>query len=209
MKKRIEHMLESLTSCVEDQLTHLESVDTKELGEAIDMIKDLEEAMYYCAIIKAMEEKDEHKSYYPIYMRDMDRNYGRMYYEEQPEQRMYGNNGRSNPEYRESGRSNRNQYGDSTSQRNDSQGGNDPTSKYENMMMRDEREGRSPKSRKTYMESKAQHSDKAMQMKELENYMQELTSDMLEMVEGSTQEEKQYLSKRIAALANKIQQLND
>ena len=75
-------MLESLTSCVEDQLTHLESVDTKELGEAIDMIKDLEEAMYYCVITKAMEEKDEHKSYYPIYMRDMDRNYGRMYYEE-------------------------------------------------------------------------------------------------------------------------------
>ena len=82
MKKRIEHMLESLTSCVEDQLIHLESVDTKELGEAIDMIKDLEEAMYYCVITKAMEEKDEHKSYYPIYMRDMDRNYGRIYYEE-------------------------------------------------------------------------------------------------------------------------------
>lgn len=209
MKKRIEHMLESLTSCVEDQLTHLESVDTKELGEAIDMIKDLEEAMYYCVITKAMEEKDEHKSYYPIYMRNMDRNYGRIYYEEQPEQRMYGDSGGPSPEYLESGRSNGNQYGDSTSQRNDSQGGNDPTSKYENMMMRDEREGRSPKSRKTYMESKAQHSDKAMQMKELENYMQELTSDMLEMVEGSTQEEKQYLSKRIAALANKIQQLND
>ena len=202
-------MLESLTSCVEDQLTHLESVDTKELGEAIDMIKDLEEAMYYCVITKAMEEKDEHKSYYPIYMRDMDRNYGRMYYEEQPEQRMYGYGGGTSPEYRESGRDNGNQYGGSTSQRNDLQGGNDPTSKYENMMMRDEREGRSPKSRKTYMESKAQHSDKAMQMKELENYMQELTSDMIEMVEGSTQEEKQYLSKRIAALANKIQQLND
>ena len=209
MKKRIEHMLESLTSCVEDQLTHLESVDTKELGEAIDMIKDLEEAMYYCVITKAMEEKDEHKSYYPIYMRDMDRNYGRIYYEEQPDQRMYGDSGGSSPEYRESGRGSGNQYGSSTSQHNGSQGDNDSASKYENMMMRDEREGRSPKSRKTYMESKAQHSDKAMQMKELENYMQELTSDMIEMVEGSTQEEKQYLSKRIAALANKIQQLND
>ena len=122
---------------------------------------------------------------------------------------MYGDSGGSSPEYRESGRGSGNQYGSSTSQHNGSQGGNDSTSKYENMMMRDEREGRSPKSRKTYMESKAQHSDKAMQMKELENYMQELTSDMIEMVEGSTQEEKQYLSKRIAALANKIQQLND
>lgn len=205
MKKRIEYMLESLTSCVENQLTHLESVDTKELGEAIDMIKDLEEAMYYCVITKAMEEKDENKSYYPVYMRDMDRNYGRMYYEEWPNPMMYEDGNGSSSQYSESGRGSGNQY--SGQQGNNSSNGS--TSQYGNMMMRDEREGRSPKSRKTYMESKAQHSDKAMQMKELENYMQELTTDMVEMVEGSTQEEKQYLSKRIAALANKIQQLND
>ena len=31
--------------------------DTEELGEAIDMLKDLEEALYYCTIIEAMEEK--------------------------------------------------------------------------------------------------------------------------------------------------------
>ena len=205
MKKRMEHMLESLTSCVENQLTHLESVDTKELGEAIDMIKDLEEAMYYCVITKAMEEKDENKSYYPVYMRDIDRNYGRMYYEEWPNPMMYEDGNGSSSQDSESGRGSGNQYG--------GQQGNNPsngsTSQSRNMMMRDEREGRSPRSRKTYMESKAQHSDKAMQMKELENYMQELTTDMVEMVEGSTQEEKQYLSKRIAALANKIQQLND
>lgn len=210
MKKRIERMLESLTSCVESQLTHLESVDTKELGEAIDMIKDLEEAMYYCAITKAMEEKEENKSYYPVYMRDMDRNYGKMYYEEWPNPMMYDDG--KGPWYRESGRGDDNQYGGSNSQYSGQQGNNSSngsTSQYRNMTMRDEREGRSPKSRKTYMESKAQHSDKAMQMKELENYMQELTTDMVEMVEGSTQEEKQYLSKRIAALANKIQQLND
>ena len=222
MKKRIEYMLESLTSCVENQLTHLESVDTKELGEAIDMIKDLEEAMYYCVITKAMEEKDESKSYYPVYMRDMDRSYGRMYYEEQPDQKMYEGGNGSSSQYRESGRGSGNQYGGSNSQYGGQQGGNSQysgqqgnsssggsTSQYGNMMMRDEREGRSPRSRRTYMESKVQHTDKAMQMKELENYMQELTTDMVEMVEGSTQEEKQYLSKRIAALANKIQQLND
>jgi uncharacterized protein YPO0396 len=73
----------------------------------------------------------------------------------------------------------------------------------------DVREGRSPRSRKMYMETKEQHHDKAAQMKELENYMQELTTDIVEMVEGSTQEEKQYLSKRVAALANKLAQLND
>lgn len=66
-------------------------------------------------------------------------------------------------------------------------------------------DGRSFRSRRMYMESKKSHSDKSTQMKELENYMQELTQDIVEMVEGSSQEEKQYLSKRIAALANKIQ----
>lgn len=46
-----------------------EHVDTKEMGEAIDMIKDLAEAeekmykaAYYCSIVKAMEEYDEEEN---------------------------------------------------------------------------------------------------------------------------------------------------
>ena len=35
-------------------------------------------------------------------------------------------------------------------------------------------------------------------MKELENYMQELTQDIVEMIEGASPEEKQYLNKRMA-----------
>ena len=73
----------------------------------------------------------------------------------------------------------------------------------------DEREGRSPRSRRMYKEAKQTHQDKATQMRELEKYMQELTQDIVEMVEGSTAEEKQYLSKRVSALANKLAQLND
>ena len=194
MEKRIKHMLETLTSCVENQLTHLEATDTKELGEAIDMIKDLEEAMYYCTVTKAMTEQSEHEKHYsqPVYMRDIDRDYGRMYYEENVNRgQMQYDNG------------SRNQYsnGNSSSQySNGNQGNNNSTSQYD---------GRSSRSRRMYMESKMQHSDKSAQMKELENYMQELTQDIVEMVEGSSQEEKQYLSKRIAALANKIQQASD
>jgi hypothetical protein len=59
------------------------------------------------------------------------------------------------------------------------------------------------------MEAKETHADKNAQMRELENYMQELTQDVVEMVEGASQEEKQYLSKRVAALANKLAQIND
>lgn len=194
MEKRIKHMLETLTSCVENQLTHLETTDTKELGEAIDMIKDLEEAMYYCTVTKAMTEQSEHEKHYsqPMYMRDIDRDYGRMYYEEDVNRgQVQYNNG------------SRNQYSkdNSSSQNSNSNQENDnSTNQYD---------GRSSRSRRMYMESKMQHSDKTVQMKELENYMQELTQDIVEMVEGSSQEEKQYLSKRVAALANKIQQASD
>lgn len=35
-------------------MSNLEQVDAKEMGEVIDIIKDLEEAQYYCAITSAM-----------------------------------------------------------------------------------------------------------------------------------------------------------
>jgi hypothetical protein len=41
-------------------------------------------------------------------------------------------------------------------------------------------------------------------LKDLEKYAQELTTDLIEMVEGASPEEKQFLSNRIAALATKI-----
>ena len=48
-------MKAQLTSCVQGQLGQLDKTDTKELGEAVDMIKDLAEAIYYCTITEAME----------------------------------------------------------------------------------------------------------------------------------------------------------
>lgn len=71
--ERLKSMKNTLMGCVEGQLAHLDCVDAQELGEAVDMIKDLEEAMYYHTIRESMEEnsKDERK---------MDKQYGRMYY---------------------------------------------------------------------------------------------------------------------------------
>jgi hypothetical protein len=70
--------------------------------------------------------------------------------------------------------------------------------------MRDRREGKSPMSRKMYMESREMHKDKATSLQELEKYSQELTNDLVEMVEGASPEEKQFLSNKIATLATKI-----
>ena len=183
--ERLKQMKDSLVSIVQSQMGgHLDQVDTKELGEAIDMIKDLEEAIYYCTITKAMIEKEDKEKehhyyteriypdyipkYYPYY-RDMDRSTGRMY---------YGRNG--------------------------SNGYDEIITSYPSTMMRDAREGRSGRSRKSYIESKEMHQDKEMQMKELEKYMQELTHDITEMVSDASPEEKVMLQQKISMLASKI-----
>ena len=56
MHERFKQVKEVLMCCVEKQLDNLEEVDTEELGEVIDMIKDLEEAIYYETVTKAMHE---------------------------------------------------------------------------------------------------------------------------------------------------------
>ena len=55
-------MKEQLMNCVQGQLGDLAKVNTHELGEAIDMIKDLAEAIYYCTITDSMEKKENHRN---------------------------------------------------------------------------------------------------------------------------------------------------
>ena len=194
--EKLKNLKERIMNCVENQVYgNLEQVDAKELGEAVDMIKDISEAMYYCSIVEAMEEKEEEKEkmggmerYYPPvmmypsqYERDMDRQYGRMYYGGSPASYAQGGN----------------------SGENNTRGGG--SRRYEEpIMMRDAREGRSPMSRKTYMEAKEMHHDKATQMKELETYLKELSHDVTEMVADATPEEKVLLQQKLSMLASKI-----
>ena len=59
--EQLKSIKQCLISAVQNQLGDLKKTDSKELGEVIDMIKDLEEAMYYCSITKAMEKSAEEK----------------------------------------------------------------------------------------------------------------------------------------------------
>lgn len=65
-----------------------------------------------------------------------------------------------------------------------------PMGDYNSLEIRDPKEGRSPLTRRNYMENKALHKDKTMQMQELDKYMQELSHDITEMIEGASPEEK-------------------
>lgn len=215
--ERLKAMKNMLMSCAEGQMTHLDEIDAEELGEVIDMIKDLEEAIYYCTVIEAMnkpqehgfeQEKQEHQQYYqqPMMYYDGGWGGGRSYYN--------GGGSSSSSSGGGGGSSGGNSGGSSSS------GGGSSSSGYGGSSMqytekeypyefRDLREGRSPRSRRMYMESRETHQDKASQMRELEKYMQELAQDLVEMVEGASAEEKQYLSKKISALSNKLGQLSD
>ena len=213
MKETLKSMKSTLISKAFSEMSNLDCVDAKELGEVIDMIKDLEEAMYYYVIIEAMEAKDEEKppevrnntyyytesKYMPMkdwdYYRDMDRPYGMMYYNGSGSGGNSSSSGGNSSSGSGSGSSN--------------SGGSSGRSYYSSSMgsERDYREGRSPMSRRQYMESKELHMDKTQQLKDLEKYMQELTSDIAEMIDDASPEEKQLMQKKISALATKIEQM--
>ena len=191
---RLKNMKETLVNCVQAQLADIASVDTKELGEAIDMIKDLEEAMYYCHITKAMEEQEKERDHchlipYPV-ERDMDRESGRMYFME-PRKGRGGERGRDYPSY--------------DRDMMDREGARE---REVPMDLRDRREGRSPMTRRNYMESKELHQGKEKKMKELEQYLKELSEDIIEMIQDASPEEKQMLEKKMTHLTSKIAQLN-
>lgn len=212
MHKRLMAMKQNLMCAIEAQLCNLGEVDSEELGEAIDMLKDLEEALYFCTITEAMngggkygnveiEYENGHKKNGHSQMNGSDQmyySYPMMYNDGG---RMYNNgNGNGDRSYND-GEDSQMYY----SQRRDSRG-RFMGDYSEPMYSRDEREGRSPQNRRMYMEAKGTK-DKATQLRELEKYMQELTSDMVEMIQDSSLEEKQYLEKKISALATKIGQM--
>lgn len=81
--KQLKSIEQCLASAVQSQLEDLKKIDTKELGEVIDMIKDLEEAMYYCSITEAMKKSAEEKEWNSMNVNyDKSGMYRRMYMED-------------------------------------------------------------------------------------------------------------------------------
>lgn len=207
MHKRLEAMKQNLASIIEAQLCNITEADCEELGEAIDMLKDLEEALYFQTIIEAMNGNGKYGNVEIEYENRYKKNghnrmsgSDQMYYSYpmmyNDGNRMY-NDGGSNRMYNDGWTSNNYTLPSHSEPSNGWSANNNG---------RDQREGRSPQNRRMYMEAKGTK-DKATQLRELEKYMQELTSDMVEMIQDASPEEKQYLEKKISALATKIGQM--
>ena len=190
--ERLKSIKDNLIAAVQCQ--DISSADAKEMGEVVDMIKDIEEAIYYCTITKAMEEKyPEQPMYYggrgdgmrryipymdyrPEIYRDMD--YDRMYYTE------------SGMAQTPSGR-----YSGSVSQR---------TKMEAPVRIYDSREGRSGMTRRNYMEGKEMHHTQDAQIKEMKKYMQELSEDITEMIQDASPDEKLLLKQKLTSLTQKL-----
>lgn len=209
--EELKAMKTQLESCVRGQMGNLDKTDTHELGEAIDMIKDLSEAIYYCTITEAMEKTNEPKevnniNYYtsPDY-RGIERTGGYMYYP------TAGNGGSGYMYYPTSGNSggsggNSSGGGNSGGSRGSGRTGSN-TSYYTEMpydIMRDPREGKSAIRRRMYMEGKEQHRDTNSQLHELQAYLEELSKDVVEMIQDASTEEKATLRQKMTTLADKI-----
>lgn len=167
-----------------EQLKHnLDKVDTKELGEVVDMIKDTAEACYYCSVVEAMEKADEEE----------EKRGKTIYYTERVMPHFGDWNYKGIHKRDHDDESYTDQY--------------IPHYDYNEPVARDMREGRSPLTRRMYMEAKEQHQGTAVQMRELEKYMGELSQDVTEMIKDASPEEKQMLHKKLTALTSKIENL--
>lgn len=253
----IKEICKPLENAVKSELTKgIENINAEELGEVVDMIKDLYEAKekivkacYYKSVIEAMEEHDfedeeeimdegrrgyrgqprsqsgrfmsrgdgrrsnrgrgGRRGYEPdmmMYdedweemerMRDLDRDRGRM---------GYGSGGSSGGS--SSGGMSGGNMGGQSSGGSSSGGGSrgyEDGGQMSSRMQRDSREGRSGEARRGYMEAKEMGKDKQTKMKELEDYMKELSSDVTEMIGDASPEEKTMMRTKLSTLASKVQ----
>lgn len=204
--EKMKSMQSQIMSCVQGQLGDLKNADAKQLGQAIDMIKDFAEAIYYTTITDSMEKADKEtersvnninyyttplmggKMYPGDYYRDMERGNGYMYY----------------PSVNGSVSTTSGMNGGHSTGNNGSM--NYYTEYMEPRMgeMRDPREGRAGRRRRMYMEGKEMHKDTNSQLKELEAYLQELSTDIAEMIKDASPEERATLHQKMTTLANKI-----
>lgn len=196
--EKLKSIQECLASAAEAQVYDLENVDAQELGEVIDIIKDIEETIYYCTVTKAMKEGVENHEPEVMY-------YGG-YRKEHPSWRDKDMEGWSDERryYEEKGSSHTDNNKTNHMSNQTGSGNSYYSEKEYPHAFEDPREGKSYRSRRMYMESKESKQDKTIQMRELEKYLQELAQDITEMIEDASAEERQYLSKKISSLATKV-----
>ena len=187
--KHIHEMIEKLSECACAELSSgIENVNTCEMGQVIDMIKDLADAEYHARISKAMEEADEDdRRYYDEYRyksgRFAPKGHGmRRGYNETPYWHM-------TPEM----------YHDWDPDRDMDR------DKHGRMYYTEPKSSsRYDMARRGYTDARDTHKDKDTKMHELESYMTELGKDVSDLISGMSPEERTLAKSKLATLINKM-----
>lgn len=211
--ERIHKMIECLTEKALCELDKgIENVNTEEMGEAVDMIKDLCEAEYKAVIVKSMKKADEEEEEYnKELLRALKDEYGeeggRRYYDEYRYMRTgryapkgkgtyVGRRGYEEPPYyhmyperdmdREYGR----MYYTEPTATHASESGYD-------------------RAKRMYTETKEMHKantpeDKEHKMKALDGYIKELGGDITQLIGDMTAEERNLMRTKLSTLVSKL-----
>lgn len=208
--ERIHKMQECLTEKAVNELEKgVENVDTSEMGQVVDMIKDLAEAEYHSIISKAMKKaNEEEEEYDKELLRSLKAEYGeesgRRYYD----QYRYAN-GRFAPKGKGTYRRGYEEppymhmYPESEHMR-------DMDRDYGKMYYTEPMsESNYDRAKRNYTETKEMHKnntpeDKEHKMKSLDSYTKELASDITGMVADMSAEEKNLLRTKLSTLVSKI-----
>lgn len=211
--ERIHKMVECLTEKTLSELDKgIENVNTEEMGEAVDMIKDLCEAEYKAVIVKSMKKADEEEEEYnKELLRALKDEYGeeggRRYYDEyrykttgryapKGKGTYVGRRGYEEPPYyhmypdrdmdREYGR----MYYTEPTATHTSESGYD-------------------RAKRMYTETKEMHKantpeDKEHKMKALDGYIKELGGDITQLIGDMTAEERNLMRTKLSTLVSKL-----
>ena len=208
--ERMHKMQECLTEKAVNELEKgVENVDTSEMGQVVDMIKDLAEAEYHSIISKAMKKADEEEEEYDKeLLRSLKAEYGeesgRRYYD----QYRYAN-GRFAPKGKGTDRRGYEEppymhmYPEAEHMR-------DMDRDYGKMYYTEPMsESNYDRAKRNYTETKEMHKnntpeDKEHKMKSLDSYTKELASDITGMVADMSAEEKNLLRTKLSTLVSKI-----
>ena len=206
--KRMHCMIEKLAECAEKQFeAGIENIDTAEMGQVTDMLKDLAEAMYYRTLTKAMDESEDDE------IMDMFDRYGdgRRYYDHYryadgrfaPKGRGMYRRGYDEPPY---WRMTPEMYHDMEHYR-------DYDRKDGRMYYTDPgqimNESSYDRAKRAYTESRDLHrgntaQDKEAKMRDLEGYFREISTDITDLLADMTPEERSMLKAKVSALATKL-----
>lgn len=215
--ERMHKMQECLTEkAVNEFEKGIENVDTSEMGQVVDMIKDLAEAEYHSIISKAMKKADEEEEEYDKeLLRSLKAEYG-----EESGRRYYDQYRYANGRFAPKGRGTRRGYEEPPYYHmpvnyNDMEYMRDMDKSQGKMYYSESiaphvSESNYDRAKRHYTETKEMHSgitpeDKEQRMKALDKYIKTVTNEIIKIVsDNATAEEKNLIKSNINNLVSRF-----